>query len=149
MDARLEGGRGRVAYETIEIADGSLPLLPPMSEVAGRMAVQVGAICLESRGRQRRAAGRRPGRARRPGRPPAVASSGATPPRSRLGMGAESTVLDMHADRWATSTTCSAARSTTLYSNRYDIDESVRDADLVIGAVLVPGAGRPSWSTRR
>lgn len=134
-----------VAYETIENDDGSLPLLRPMSEVAGRMSVQVGATCLEKeRGGKGVLLGGVPGTRR--GRVVilgggVVGKSAAT---IAVGMGAQVTVLDVRGDVMAHLEDVFGGAIETLYSNPTNIEEVVSRADLVIGAVLVMGAKAPT-----
>jgi alanine dehydrogenase len=137
-----------VAYETIELADGSLPLLRPMSEVAGRMAVQVGATCLEKeRGGKGVLLGGVPGTRR--GR--VVILGGGVVGRNAatiaIGMGAQCTVLDLRADTMAYLEDVFGGSIETLYSNPTNIEQAVARADLVIGAVLVTGAVAPKLVT--
>ena len=133
-----------VAYETIQLDDGSLPLLRPMSEVAGRMAVQVGATCLEKyRGGKGVLLGGVPGTRR--GRVVilgggAVGKNAAT---IAIGMGAQVTVLDVRGETMAYLEDVFGGTVETLYSNPFNIEEAVSRADLVIGAVLVTGAVAP------
>ncbi len=140
----VETGVSGVAYETIALADGSLPLLRPMSEVAGRMAVQAGAICLEKeRGGKGVLLGGVPGTRR--GR--VVILGGGVVGRNAatiaVGMGAQVTVLDVRAETMAYLEDVFGGAVETLYSNPINIEESVKRADLVIGAVLVTGAVAP------
>jgi alanine dehydrogenase len=133
-----------VAYETIETLDGRLPLLRPMSEVAGRMAVQVGAMCLEKeRGGKGVLLGGVPGTRR--GR--VVILGGGVVGRNAatiaIGMGASVTVLDVRAKTMGYLEDVFGSSIETLYSNPYNIGEAVRRADLIVGAVLVPGAVAP------
>ncbi|WP_394823493.1 alanine dehydrogenase [Pendulispora albinea] len=133
-----------VAYETIELADGSLPLLRPMSEVAGRMAVQVGATCLEKEhGGKGVLLGGVPGTRR--GR--VVILGGGVVGRNAatiaIGMGAQVTVLDVRAETMAYLEDVFGGAIETLYSNPVNIEEAVTRADLVVGAVLVTGAVAP------
>src|SRR5262252_3850702 len=133
-----------VAYETIETADGRLPLLRPMSEVAGRMAVQVGASCLEKeRGGKGVLLGGVPGTRR--GR--VVILGGGVVGRSAatiaIGMGAYVTVLDLRSKVMEYLEDVFGGAVETLYSNPHNVDEVVRRADLVVGAVLIPGAVAP------
>jgi alanine dehydrogenase len=142
-----EGVAG-VAYETIELADSSLPLLTPMSEVAGRMAVQVGATCLEKeRGGKGVLLGGVPGTRR--GR--VVILGGGVVGRNAatiaVGMGAQVTVLDVRADTMAYLEDVFGGAIETLYSNPTNIEEMVGRADLLIGAVLVTGAAAPKLVT--
>lgn len=137
-------GVAGVAYETIELADGSLPLLRPMSEVAGRMAVQVGASCLEKeRGGKGVLLGGVPGTRR--GR--VVILGGGVVGRNAatiaVGMGAQVTVLDVRAETMSYLEDVFGGAIETLYSNAENIEATVRRADLVIGAVLVTGAKAP------
>jgi alanine dehydrogenase len=137
-----------VAYETIESEDGSLPLLRPMSEVAGRMAVQVGATCLEKeRGGKGVLLGGVPGTRR--GR--VVILGGGVVGRNAatvaVGMGAQVTVLDVRADTMAYLEDVFGGSIETLYSNPTNIEQTVARADLVVGAVLVTGAVAPKLVT--
>ncbi len=133
-----------VAYETIQLDDNSLPLLRPMSEVAGRMAVQVGASCLEKeRGGKGVLLGGVPGTRR--GR--VVILGGGVVGRNAatiaVGMGAQVTVLDVRAETMSYLEDVFGGAIETLYSNAENIESAVMRADLVIGAVLVPGAKAP------
>ncbi len=138
-----------VAYETIENADGTLPLLRPMSEVAGRMAVQVGAAFLEKeRGGKGVLLGGVPGTRR--GR--VVILGGGVVGRNAatiaIGMGAQVTVLDVRAETMAYLEDVFGGAVETLYSNPINIEQAVMRADLVVGAVLVTGAAAPKLVTR-
>lgn len=146
--ALVERGVSAVACETIQLEDGSLPLLRPMSEVAGRMAVQVGASCLEKeRGGKGVLLGGVPG-ARR-GR--VVVLGGGVVGRNAatiaVGMGAQVTVLDVRAETMSYLEDVFGGAIETLYSNAENIELAIRGADLVIGAVLVPGARAPQLVT--
>jgi alanine dehydrogenase len=137
-----------VAYETIQTADGRLPLLRPMSEVAGRMAVQVGASCLEKeRGGKGVLLGGVPGTRR--GR--VVILGGGVVGRNAatiaIGMGAQVTVLDVRAKSMGYLEDVFGSSIETLYSNPLNVEETVSRADLVIGAVLIPGAVAPKLVT--
>jgi len=137
-----------IAYETIELEDGSLPLLRPMSEVAGRMAVQVGATCLEKeRGGKGVLLGGVPGTRR--GR--VVILGGGVVGRNAatvaIGMGAQVTVIDIRAETMSYLEDVFGGAVETLYSNPDNIEDSVRRADLVVGAVLVTGAVAPKLVT--
>ena len=139
-----------VAYETIETADGALPLLKPMSEVAGRMAVQVGASCLEKeRGGKGVLLGGVPGTRR--GR--VVILGGGVVGRNAatiaVGMGAQVTVLDVRAETMAYLEDVFGGAIETLYSNAENIETMVERADLVVGAVLVTGAKAPKLVTEQ
>jgi alanine dehydrogenase len=140
----VQSGVASVAYETIETEDGALPLLRPMSEVAGRMAVQVGATCLErERGGKGVLLGGVPGTRR--GR--VVILGGGVVGRNAatiaVGMGAQVTVLDVRAETMARIEDVFGGAIETLYSNPTNIEEAVVRADLVVGAVLIAGAAAP------
>jgi alanine dehydrogenase len=137
-----------LAYETIQTPDGGLPLLRPMSEVAGRMATQVGAGCLvKERGGKGVLLGGVPGTRR--GR--VVILGGGVVGRNAatiaIGMGAQVTLFDVRAKTMEYLEDVFGGSIETLYSNAHNIAESVRRADLVIGAVLVPGAVAPRLVT--
>jgi alanine dehydrogenase len=143
-EALLKSGIDAVAYETVQAADGSLPLLAPMSEVAGRMAPQVGAHTLE------RAQG---GRGVLMGGVSGVYAaktvvlgagvSGMNAAAIALGMQAEVLLLDRNIDKLRAADKIYQGHLQTVASNAYEIERAVLDADLVIGAVLVPGAKAP------
>jgi alanine dehydrogenase len=138
-----------VAYETIQLDDGSLPLLRPMSEVAGRMAVQVGARFLEKEhGGKGVLLGGVPGTRR--GRIVILGGGvvGKNAAHIAIGMGARVTVLDVKGEQMDYLEDVFGASIETLYSNAANIEESIVRADLVIGAVLVPGAVAPKLVTR-
>ncbi|MDT7571771.1 MAG: alanine dehydrogenase [Actinomycetota bacterium] len=146
--ALLDAGTTGVAYETVQLADRSLPLLAPMSEVAGRMAPQVGAHCLE------RGAG---GRGVLMGGVSGVYAakvvvigagvSGMNAAAIALGMQAEVLLLDKNVARLREVDRIYQGHMQTVASNTYEIERAVLDADLVIGAVLVPGAKAPTLIT--
>ena len=143
-----DSGMTAVAYETIQADDGGLPLLRPMSEVAGRMAVQVGATCLEKeRGGKGVLLGGVPGTRR--GR--VVILGGGVVGRNAatiaVGMGAQVTVLDVRAEAMAYLEDVFGGAIETLYSNPTNIEETASRADLVVGAVLVTGAAAPKLVT--
>ncbi len=143
-DALLKAGVTAIAYETVELPDRSLPLLAPMSEVAGRMGPQVGASTLQ------RANG---GRGTLLGGVPGVQAgkvvvlgggvSGLNAAQIAVGMGANVTILDINGKRLAEIDHIYQGRLQTLMSSSYAIDQQVAQADLVIGAVLIPGAKAP------
>jgi alanine dehydrogenase len=146
--ALARAGVTGIAYETIELEDGSLPLLRPMSEVAGRMAVQVGATCLEKeRGGKGVLLGGVPGTRR--GR--VVILGGGVVGRNAatiaVGMGAQVTVIDLRAEAMAYLEDVFGGAIETLYSNPTNIEEMATRADLLIGAVLVTGAAAPKLVT--
>ncbi len=138
-----------IAYETVRDRSGALPLLTPMSEVAGRLSVQVGAAYLE---KERGGRGVLLGGV--PGVPPGnvvilgggVVGSNAA--RTALGMGARVTLIDRNLNRLRELDDIFGGRLHTLASNGYNIGRAVRDADLVIGGVLIPGAAAPRLVTK-
>jgi alanine dehydrogenase len=133
-----------LAYETVQLDDGSLPLLQPMSEVAGRMAVQVGAHFLQKEcgGKGVLLAGA-PGV--RPGRVVVLGAGtvGGNAVRIAVGMGADVTVLDIDPGKLALLDDHYGNHIQTLMANSQNIEDEVRRADLVVGAVLIPGARTP------
>ena len=145
----MESGATCIAYETITDRQGGLPLLAPMSTVAGRMAVQAGAHSLEKA--QGGAGVLLPGV---PGVPPAKVAVigggvvGENAARMALGLGAEVTVLDRSIPRLETLDDRYQGRMKTVFSTADAIDEAVRDSDLIVGAVLIPGAAAPKLITR-
>lgn len=147
--AMIDSGVIGLAYETVEAPDGSLPLLTPMSEVAGRMSIQAGAHFLE-----RHEGGRGILLGGIPGVSPAnvlvigggVAGTHAA--QMALGLGASVTLLDVNLDRLRELDTILHGRFVTRASNAYTIAEEVQTADLVIGAVLIKGAKAPKLITR-
>ena len=142
--ALVEGGVVAIAYETIQLPGGALPCLTPMSEVAGRMSVQIGAQFLEKvhGGRGVLLGGV-------PGVPPAevvivgAGTVGTEAAKMALGLGAQVTLIDINLDRLRYLETVLRGNVITVMSNRYNVDRAVRYADLLIGAVLVPGARAP------
>jgi alanine dehydrogenase len=138
-----------IAYETVECPDGSLPLLIPMSEVAGRMAVQVGAQLLEkTHGGRGKLLGGVPGV--RPADVSILGAGvvGANAAQIALGMGAHVILLDVNAERIRHLDQVLHGRLTTLRANPINIAEAVKKADLLIGAVLVRGGRAPRLVTR-
>ncbi len=137
-----------VAYETIQLPNGSLPLLRPMSEVAGRLSVQVGAMSLfREKGGKGILLGGVPGVRR--GRVTVIGGGavGTNAAKMALGLGAEVTVLDTNLDRLGYLDDVFGGRVTTLFSNQHNIHSSVLASDLVVGAVLIPGAAAPKLVT--
>jgi alanine dehydrogenase len=138
-----------IAYETVQRADGSLPLLTPMSEVAGRLAVQEGAAYL---GRARGGRGILLGGV--PGVPPGnvviigAGTVGVNAARVAAGLGADVSVLDVSPDRLRHVDDLWTGRVVTLMSNSFNLERVVRRADLLVGAVLVAGARAPRLVTR-
>ena len=145
----LETRTSGVAYETIREADGSLPLLTPMSEVAGRMAVQVGAQYLEAQN-----GGRGILLSGVPGVAPANVTIlgggvvGTNAAKIALGMGARVTIIDRSLPRLRELDDIFNGQLITLASDAWTIGENLRHADLVIGAVLIPGAAAPKLVRR-
>jgi alanine dehydrogenase len=145
----IESGATCIAYETVTDRAGSLPLLAPMSEVAGRMSVQVGAHCLE---REQGGAGILLGGV--PGVPPAKVVvlgggvSGTNAARMAVGLEASVTIIDKSLTRLKELDLQFGPRATTLFATTAAIEQAVLAADLVIGAVLVPGAAAPKLVTR-
>ncbi|MHC5078455.1 MAG: alanine dehydrogenase, partial [Planctomycetota bacterium] len=148
-EAMIKSGAVCVTYETIELDDGSLPLLTPMSEVAGRMAVQEGAKYLE-----RPMMGRGILLGGVPGVEPAhvvvlgggvVGSSAA---RMAAGLNARVTILDVDLERLRYLDEIMPKNVTLLFSNAYTVSEKVKDADLLVGAVLSTGAKAPILVSR-
>lgn len=145
LDSKLSS----VAYETIRERDGSLPLLTPMSEVAGRMAVQVGAQYLEKPNG---------GRGILLGGVPGVAPAnvviigggvvGHQSAKMAVGLGAHVTIIDRNMDRLRQLDDIYSSQVVTLASNLFTIRQTLRQADLVIGAVLIPGASAPKLVRR-
>jgi alanine dehydrogenase len=138
-----------VAYETVQEADGSLPLLMPMSQIAGRLAVQEGAKYLEKTGGGRGVLlGGVPGIHK--GKVVIIGGgvAGTNACKMALGLGAEVTILDISPRRLAELDDIFGARVQTLYSTPHNIEQEIREADLVIGAVLIPGAAAPKLVRR-
>ena len=146
--ALVENKVSGVAYETVQMDDGSLPLLTPMSEVAGRMAVQVGARFLEKpQGGQGVLLGGVPGV-----HPATVVIIGGgvvgiNSAKMAVGMGARVTILDISADRLRYLDDVFQGRAELIMSNSYNIAEAVKSADLLVGGVLIPGAKAPHLVT--
>jgi alanine dehydrogenase len=138
-----------IAYETIRDKAGTLPLLTPMSEVAGRMSVQVGATFL-----QKEYGGRGALLGGVPGVPPADVCIigggivGTNAAKIALGMGAKVTIVDLNLNRLRDLDDIFNGRLYTLASNSYNIARAVQQADLVIGGVLIPGAAAPKLVTK-
>ena len=147
--AMIERGAVCLAYETVEKTDRSLPLLVPMSEVAGRMAIQEGAKYLEKplKGKGILLGGV-------PGVPPAKVLVlgggivGTQAAKMAAGLGARVVIMDLSLARLRYLSDIMPANVTTVMSNHYNILEAITEADLVIGAVLIPGAKAPHLITR-
>jgi alanine dehydrogenase len=145
----VESGATCIAYETVTDSQGGLPLLTPMSEVAGRMAVQEGAHCLEkAQGGSGVLLGGVPGVI--PGHVTVIGGGvvGLNAARIAVGMGANVTILDRSLQRLQEIDDMYGDRLDTLYSSADAIEQQLKLADLVIGAVLVPGAAAPKLVTR-
>jgi alanine dehydrogenase len=147
--ALVESGITAVAYETVETDDGALPLLAPMSEIAGRLAAQAGAYFLEKplggRGLLGGIAGVAPGKV-------VVIGGGMVGYNAAviaLGLGANVTILERSVDRMRHLEEILSGRVSLLMSSSLQIEESVAEADVVIGAVLIPGAVAPKLITRK
>jgi len=139
-----------VAYETVEASDGSYPLLKPMSQVAGRLAIQIGAYFLQSQhGGSGVLLGGIPGTL--PGHVVVVGAgnSGAHAVQMAVGMGARVTVLDLDTRKLESLDAEYRGRVVTLMSNPGNLEYTVADADLLIGAVLIPAAKAPTVVTRK
>jgi alanine dehydrogenase len=138
-----------IGYETIQLEDGSLPLLAPMSEIAGRLSMQVGAWCLQAENEGRGillggASGVRPGKVVILG----AGISGTAACQIAAGMGAYVSILDINPTKLRYVHDILGGHVTTLMSNRANVEEEVVDADLVIGSVLIPGAQAPKLIPR-
>jgi len=147
--ALMESGAACVAYETVETDDRALPLLAPMSEIAGRLAAQAGAAFLEKPvGGQGLLLGGVPGVA--PGEVVVIGGGmvGYNSAVIALGLGAQVTILERSIDRMRHLEEVLGSRVTLLMSSGLQIQESVAQADVVIGAVLIPGALAPKLITR-
>ena len=148
-DVLLEKNVAAVAYETIELSDGRLPLLEPMSEVAGRMSIQVGAQSLErENGGKGILLGGVPGVHRADVVVVGGGTVGTEAARMAIGMGANVTVLDIDVNRLRYLEDVFGNRIQTVHSNAETIAQEVPKADLLIGAVLIPGAKAPHLVTR-
>lgn len=147
--AMIERGAICLAYETVEKSDRSLPLLVPMSEVAGRMAIQEGAKYLEKpmKGKGILLGGV-------PGVPPAKVLIlgggivGTQAAKMAAGFGARVVIMDVSLPRLRYLADIMPANVTTVMSNQYNIREAIAEADLIVGAVLIPGAKAPHLITR-
>lgn len=148
--ALMESGCVAIAYETVTGADGTgLPLLQPMSEVAGRLSVQVGSYCLQ---KHEGGTGRLIGGV--PGVKPAEVliigggTSGFHAAQMATGLGANVTILEKNNDRMRFLDEYFHGRANIVYSNAYTLEREIVKADLVIGAVLIPGASAPKLVTQ-
>lgn len=142
--ALVDSGITAIAYETIQLPNGSLPLLTPMSEVAGRMAAQIGAQFLEKpHGGKGILLSGVPGVSR--GKVTIIGGGvvGTNAAKIAIGLGADVTILDISAERLRQIDDIFGSLIKTLVSNSYNISQAVAQSDLVIGAVLIPGAKAP------
>jgi alanine dehydrogenase len=148
-EALLEHRVTGIGYETVQRPDGSLPLLTPMSEIAGKMATQIGARLLEAH-----AGGRGILMGGVPGVPPAdvailgCGTVGLNAAKVAMGMGAAVTILDVNHDRLRYLEEILHGNAITVYSDPHTIERACRYADLLIGCVLIPGARAPKLVTR-
>jgi alanine dehydrogenase len=148
-ESLLKSGITAIAYETVQLPDGRLPLLTPMSIIAGRLSVQIGARYLEKQ---------QGGKGVLLGGMPGVAQGnvvilgggivGTEAAKIAVGMGAKVTILDVNIDRLSYLETLFGSRVELLYSNSQYIDRSVKNADLLIGAVLITGRKAPILVSR-
>jgi len=148
VNALLERKVTGIAYETVQLDDNSLPLLTPMSEVAGRMSVQIASRLLEKYyGGMGILMGGVPGTA--PAKVVIIGGGivGANAAKMAIGLRASVTLLDVNLDRMRYLNDVYAESLTTIYSNSYTIRENIKKADVVIGAVLIPGAKAPKLVT--
>lgn len=146
--ALVENRVTAIAYETIQLDNNSLPLLTPMSEVAGRMSIQIGAHFLEkAHGGKGVLLSGVPGV--EPGKVTIIGGGivGTNAAKMAVGLGAEVSIVDISADRLRQLDDMFQGRIKTVMSNPFNIEETVRRADLLIGAVLIPGARAPQLVT--
>ncbi|MBM7554965.1 alanine dehydrogenase [Thalassobacillus pellis] len=146
--ALIENKVVSIAYETVQLSNGSLPLLTPMSEVAGRMATQIGAQFLEKlHGGKGILLGGIPGVKR--GKVTVIGGGvvGTNAAKIALGLGADVTIIDLNPERLRQLDDIFGSEINTLMSNPLNIQESLAESDLVIGAVLIPGAKAPKLVT--
>ena len=145
LDSKVVG----IAYETVQLEGGSLPLLMPMSEVAGKLSIQFGAHWLQKEnGGSGVLLGGVPGTS--PGRVAIIGGGtvGTNAAKIALGMGADVTILDVNLDRLRYLSDVLSGRLTVLMSDGHNLERSVAEADLVIGALLIPGAKAKKVVTR-
>lgn len=148
-EAMIQSNSVCLAYETVESDDGTLPLLVPMSEVAGRMAVQEGAKYLEKpMGGRGTLLGGVPGV--KPARVVVLGGGvvGTQAAKMASGFGADVMMMDIDLQRLRYLEDVMEANVTTMMSNQHNIEQQIKDADLIIGAVLIPGAKAPHLITR-
>jgi alanine dehydrogenase len=147
--ALVDAGTTALAYETLQLDDGSLPLLAPMSEVAGRLSIQVGAWCLQHHNGGRGvllsgASGVRPGKVVILG----AGIAGTSACQVAVGVGADVSILDVNPARLRYVHDILGGHVTTVMSNRANIEEEILSADLVVSSVLIPGARAPRLLSR-
>ncbi len=147
--ALIDSGATALAYETLQLDDGSLPLLAPMSEVAGRLSIQVGAWCLEHQNGGRGillsgVSGVKPGRVVILG----AGIAGTSACQVAAGIGADVTILDVNSARLRYVRDVLGGHVNTVMSNRANVEEECLAADLVVGTVLIPGARAPKLLSR-
>ncbi len=146
----MKKGVQSVAYETVQLNDGSLPLLRPMSEVAGRLSAQEAAISLEkAQGGKGLLMGGVPGTRQAEVMVLGGGIVGLAGARIAMGLGARVTILDIDPDRMSYIDEVFGGRIQTLYSNAYNINTMLPNVDVVIGAVLIPGAKAPHLISRK
>lgn len=147
-EALVQSGTTAIAYETVQLPDASLPLLTPMSEVAGRLSAQVGAHHLmRTNGGRGLLLGGVPGAGR--GRVVVIGGgvAGEHAAAMALGLGAEVSIIDINLARLRELDARFDGRVSTLRSSRHTIAKALKEADLVIGSVLIPGASAPKLVT--
>ncbi len=138
-----------IAYETVQLPNGALPLLTPMSEVAGRMAPQIGAQFLEKvNGGKGILLSGVPGVSRGKVTIIGGGTAGTNAAKIAVGLGADVTIIDLNPERLRQLDDIFGNKISTLMSNSYNIAEAVKASDLVIGAVLIPGAKAPRLVTK-
>lgn len=146
----LDSGATCIAYETVTDKNGGLPLLAPMSEIAGKLSIQMGCSALENhQGGKGVLLGGVPGVA-----PAKVivlggGAAGEQAARMAMGLGADTTVLDIALPRLRQLDTHFGPDLTTLFASQYNIEQAISTADLVVGAVLIPGASAPKLITKQ
>ncbi len=150
LRALLDRGVAAIGYETVQTDDGALPMLAPMSEIAGKMSAQIGARLLEAQ-----CGGRGTLLGGVPGVAPAdvvivgCGTVGTNAAKVAIGMGAHVTILDINHDRLKYLDDVLGGRVITVYANAYSIERATKYADLLVGAVLVPGGAAPKVVTRQ
>lgn len=149
LNAMIDSGSVSIAYETIEDRNGRLPLLMPMSQIAGRLSVQEGInLLLKSNNGKGLLAGGIPGV--KPSKIVIIGGGtvGTEAAKMAAGLGANVSLFDVNLDRLTYLSEILPPNVTTLYSNHLQLENEIRDADLIIGAILVPGGKTPKLITR-